>query len=163
MPKRGPENYFLFGAIGFWLSRRVGLDPQSWPGRTFAGLCHFLTILVPALILTAITGQWENTAVLPWAAAAVVYGAGNDLRSNVDAGVRLVRDRLPAHPHSAAGGRAGGVGPQGGSLAIVVPRTRFAGTRRIQGRGNSRNDSGGNVKELEARDLGGWGDGTLLW
>ncbi|NIV38938.1 MAG: hypothetical protein GWN58_58830, partial [Anaerolineae bacterium] len=46
------ENYVLSFATEFWLLRRLGLEPLSWLGRLVAGIFHFLTILVPALVLT---------------------------------------------------------------------------------------------------------------
>jgi hypothetical protein len=71
---RNPENYFLGFAIEFWLLRRMGLEPLSWPGRLAGGTIGFLEVLLPALILTAITGQWADAPLLSWTIVAAAYG-----------------------------------------------------------------------------------------
>jgi hypothetical protein len=69
-----PENYFLCFAIESWLLRRLGLEPLSWPGRLVGGLVWLLMVLVPALILTALTGQWADAALGAWILIAAGFG-----------------------------------------------------------------------------------------
>jgi hypothetical protein len=67
----GLENYFNHYSIEFWLLRRLAIDPMSWPGRLVGGLMVFLTVLLPALILTAITRQWASAPLASWTVVAV--------------------------------------------------------------------------------------------
>jgi hypothetical protein len=71
----GIENYLVIHAAEFWLLRRLGLEPSSWLGRLVAYLFHFLLVLLPALILTTVTGQWADVPLLSWLIVAIVYGA----------------------------------------------------------------------------------------
>lgn len=67
----GIENYVVYSSIEFWLLRRLGIAPLSWPGRLAGGLIHCLMVLLPALILTAMTGQWADAPLLSWTIVAV--------------------------------------------------------------------------------------------
>jgi hypothetical protein len=68
------ENYFVNSAIDFWLLRRLGLEPLSWPGRLVAGVFHFLMALLPALILTAVTSDGSGAPLVSWTIFAIGYG-----------------------------------------------------------------------------------------
>jgi hypothetical protein len=59
----GIQNFVLNNAIDFWLVRRIGLEPLSSTGRLVSAVFHFLTILVPALVLTAITRDGSGAAL----------------------------------------------------------------------------------------------------
>jgi len=64
------RNYILTFAIEYRLLRRLGIDPWRWPGRLAAGVIHLLEVLLPALILTAISGQWADAPLSSWAIVA---------------------------------------------------------------------------------------------
>lgn len=68
------QNYILTVAIDFWLVRRLGLEPLSVLGRLVAAVFHFLTVLVPALVLTAITHDGSGAALVSWIIVAAVWG-----------------------------------------------------------------------------------------
>ena len=70
----GIQNYVLNNAIDFWLVRRIGLEPLSVPGRLVSAVLHFLTILVPALVLTAITRDGSGAALVLWIIVAPLLG-----------------------------------------------------------------------------------------
>ena len=70
----GLENYFIHYSIEFWLLRRLAVDPMSWPGRLVGGLVVFLLVLLPALLLTAITVQWASAPLASWTVVAVGVG-----------------------------------------------------------------------------------------
>ena len=67
-------NYIVNVATDFWLLRRLGLEPLSWPGRLVAGVFHFLMALLPALILTAITSDGSGAPLVSWTIFAVGWG-----------------------------------------------------------------------------------------
>lgn len=60
---RRMENHFFQISLEFWLSRQLRIEPLSGPGRLVAVIFHSLMLLLPALLLTAITGQWAG---VPW-------------------------------------------------------------------------------------------------
>jgi hypothetical protein len=70
----GVENFVVAFGIEYWLLRRLGIEPRSWPGRLAGGVIHFLIVLLPALILTALTGQWADAPLLTWAIVAAAWG-----------------------------------------------------------------------------------------
>lgn len=74
--QRSIENHVLNTAIAFWLLCRLSLEPASWPGRLAAGVLHFLMVLSPALIITAITADGFGTSLISWTIVAVSYGGG---------------------------------------------------------------------------------------
>lgn len=68
------KNYFVHYSIEFRLLRRLGIDPLSWRGRLVGGLVVFLVALLPALLLTAVSGQWADAPLLSWTFVAVALG-----------------------------------------------------------------------------------------
>jgi hypothetical protein len=72
--QRNIQNYILNTAIDFWLVRRLGLEPLTVPGRLVAWTFHFLTVLVPAVALSAITGDGSGAALASWIIVAAVWG-----------------------------------------------------------------------------------------
>lgn len=68
------QNYVLNVAADFWLLRRLGLEPLSVPGRLVAVVFHFLTVLLPALVLTAITRDGHAPSLVAWIIVAVFWG-----------------------------------------------------------------------------------------
>jgi hypothetical protein len=62
----GIHNYFLASAVDFRFTRRLGLEPSSLPGRLVAGTFHFLTFIVPALFLKAITQDGSGPSLVSW-------------------------------------------------------------------------------------------------
>ncbi len=71
---RSVENYVLLFFAELGLLRRLGIEPERWPGRLMGGIFQFLVILLPALILTAITGQWADAPLPNWTIVAVAWG-----------------------------------------------------------------------------------------
>lgn len=70
------ENYILNFYIPFKLLRRLHLEPSSWQGRLIVGLYLTTSMLLPAFIVTAITGQWATAPVASWLIVAVAIGLG---------------------------------------------------------------------------------------
>jgi hypothetical protein len=79
----GVENYVVWPSLEVWLLRRLGLEPLSWLGCLVGGIINFLMVLLPALILTAITGQWASIPLLSWIIVAAIW-----------AGLSMVRNPL---------------------------------------------------------------------
>jgi hypothetical protein len=69
-------NFVAPYSLEFWLLRRLGIEPRSRPGRLAGWIVQSLVLLLPALILAAITGQWADAPLLTWAIVAVAWGAG---------------------------------------------------------------------------------------
>lgn len=69
------DNYILAYSVEFWLVRRLGIEPRSWPGHLAGGMVQALIVLLPALILAATTGQWTDAPLLTWTGVALVWGA----------------------------------------------------------------------------------------
>jgi hypothetical protein len=65
------EKWAFYFFIEFWPLRRLGLDPLNRLGRLAGGLFWALMVLLPALILTAITGHWADAPLLSWTVVAV--------------------------------------------------------------------------------------------
>jgi hypothetical protein len=68
------ENHIVHISIEFWLSRRLHIEPTSSRGRLAAVIFHSLTLLLPALLLAAITGQWAGVPLVAWSIACAGYG-----------------------------------------------------------------------------------------
>lgn len=68
-------NYAPFFFIESWLLRRLGIEPWRWPGRLAGGIIHSLMILLPALILTSLTGRWADAPLFSWTIIAIAWGA----------------------------------------------------------------------------------------
>lgn len=76
-------NFVTVYFIPFHLLRRLGIQFRSTQGYLASGLFHLLLVLLPALIFTAITGQWASAPLVRWiivaAGWAVLLGAGYPL------------------------------------------------------------------------------------
>lgn len=70
---RNIENYFPITSIEFWFLHRLGIQPASWSGRLTAWLIHFLMILLPALILSVLSGQLADAPLVLWTFASASY------------------------------------------------------------------------------------------
>lgn len=70
------SNWFPIFTLEVALFRRLRIDPFRWQGRLAAFAFHSLVVLLPALILTAATGQWAAVPLLNWLVVAVGWGAG---------------------------------------------------------------------------------------
>jgi hypothetical protein len=68
------ETVIVYSAIEIWLLRRLGVEPLSRRGRLVAWLIHFSMILLPALLLAAVTSQWGSVPIITWTIIAAVYG-----------------------------------------------------------------------------------------
>jgi hypothetical protein len=68
------ENYFINLHIEARLLRGLGIERLSWQGRLVAGLIWFLIFLLPALILTALTGEWAGAPLASWTIVAAAMG-----------------------------------------------------------------------------------------
>lgn len=71
---RRMENHFFQISFEFWLSRKLRIDPLGGRGRVVAVVFHSLMLLLPALLLTAITGQWASVPWAAWIIVGVGYG-----------------------------------------------------------------------------------------
>jgi len=69
------SNLVMTFAIEFRLLRWLGIDPWRSPGRLAAGVIHSLEALLPALILTTISGQWADAPLSSWVIVAGTWGA----------------------------------------------------------------------------------------
>jgi hypothetical protein len=68
------ENYFINFYVEARLLRGLGIESLSWRGRLVAGFVSFLMLLLPALILTALTGEWAGVPLVSWTVVAVAGG-----------------------------------------------------------------------------------------
>jgi signal transduction histidine kinase len=68
------ESWVLVYFAPFRLLRRFGVDPRTSQGYLATGLFATVLCLSPALVITAITGQWALAPVKAWAVVAVGFG-----------------------------------------------------------------------------------------
>lgn len=70
------ENYVAGLYVAFRLIRRLGLVPLSWQGRLVTSLYLTITVLLPPVVVTTITGQWATAPLASWIVVAIAFGFG---------------------------------------------------------------------------------------